>query len=172
MNSPEILLGIVVSVSPVRDADVNVRLLTPEGLRTVTAIGARKANAKLKGAVQLFTIAEFSVIGHKITGAHVLHANHSITKDIKRYYLACAICEVISQCQGAGFELTTQALAKLGGVKTPDTDVSPPSVKGVFTEYFTNLLIELGFGVEPDVDLNTAYARYLDIQIPNTRLFL
>ena len=165
MKNTEIVLGIVVKTDKVKEHDVRVRLLTATGLKTVTATGATKPNAKLKAAVQLFTIAEFSIIGHKLISAYVLETNHGITKDIARYYLACAICEVVAQVHGAGFLLTIEALEKLNqgghGGERP-----------VFAEYFSELLKELGYDVESDVDLNTAYAKHLDIKIPNTKYFL
>ena len=164
MKNTEIVLGIVVKADKVKEADVRVKLLTARGIKTVTAVGAGKANAKLKHVVQLFTIAEFSVIGHRITTAHVVGSNHAITRDIKKFYLACAICEVVAQVRGAGFLLTVNALEELCNPNA--------NTRAVFIDYFSRLLLELGYGVEPDEDLNTAYARYLDIKIPNTRHFL
>ena len=163
MKNTEIVLGIVVKADKVKEADVRVTLLTAEGLKTCTASGALKAGAKLTSAVQLFTIAEFSIIGSKIVGAHVLQSNHNITKDIKKYYLACAICDVVRRCEGAGFLLTARALERLSDAGTP---------REIYTEYFTALLQELGFDVEPDVDINTSFMRHLDIKIPDTKYFL
>jgi len=172
MKNTEVIIGIVVKTDKVKEADVRVRILTAAGLKTVTAVGALKPNAKLKSAVQLFTIAEFSVIGHKLVGAHVLQTNHNITKDIKRFYLACAICEVVAQCHGAGFLLTARVLEALDHLGE-DHSVTPAAChRGIFTEYFSKLLMELGYDIESDVDLNTAYMRYLDIKIPNTKYFL
>ena len=164
MKNTEIFFGIVIKSEKVGDADIRVRILCMDELKMFTLIGAQKANAKLKAAAQIFTIAEFSAVGHKIIGAHVLNSHHMITKDIKRYYLACAICEVIAQCQGAGFLLTARAFEKLS---EPDS-----SIKELFTEYFTTLLDELGYGMEEDQDINSAYIRNLDIKIPNTGIFL
>ena len=131
--------------------------------KVCVASGASKPNAKLKAAVQLFTIAEFSIVGTKIVGAHVLQTNHKITKDIKKYYLACAICEVVSQLEGAGFLLTARALEKLDEGGTP---------REIFTQYFSELLKELGYDTEPDESISTSFLRYLDIEIPNTKSFL
>jgi len=170
MKNTEIFIGIVVHAEKVKEADIRVKLLTAQGLQTFTATGAGKANAKLKSAVQLFIIAEFSVIGHKLVSAHILETNHGITKDIKRYYLACAICEVVAQItkynvqNTNAFLLTIEALEKL--------NYPVENCRVIFTEYFSKLLKELGYDVESDVDLNTAYARHLDIKIPNTKYFL
>jgi len=164
VKSTEIILGIIIKTDKVKETDVRVKLLTPFGLKTVAAVGALKAAAKLKGAVQLFTIAEFSVMGHRLVGAHVLQSNHNVTKDIKKFYLACAICDVVSQCQGAGFLLTARALEAL------DDEAALP--RTVFTDYFSKLLVELGYDCESSEDLNSAFIRHLDIKIPNTKHFL
>ena len=163
-KNTQILMGIVIKADKVREADIRVKLLTVEGLKTFTATGAAKASAKLKHAVQLFTIAEFSVIGHRIVGAHVITPSHYITKNIKCYYLACAICEVVAQCHGAGMWKTLKALEAL--------DDDHADTRAIFARYFSGLLVELGYDCEEGEDLNTAYARCLDIKIPNTKFFL
>lgn len=165
MKNTQILLGIVAKAEKVREHDIRVKLLTAEGLKFFTATGAAKPTAKLKHAIQLFTIAEFSVNGHRITGAHVLQPNHAITKDIKRYYLACAIAEVVAQCHGAGFLLTVKALDALNHPERGEP-------RDIFSEYFSALLVELGYDCEENEDINSAYIRNLDIKIPNTRYFL
>ena len=163
MKNTEIVTGIIVNALKVKEFDVRVKILTAEGLKTCTATGALKPNAKLKSAVQIFTVAEFSLVGTRIIGAHVFETNHAITKDIKKYYLACAVCEVVAQCHGAGFLLTVETIEALKHTV---------SLRDTFTKYFSALLLELGYDIEDDVDLNTAYMRYLDIKIPNTRYFL
>ena len=180
-NNTENFVGIVVRAEKSREADIRVRLLTAEGSRTLTATGALKQGAKLTNAVQLFTLAEFSAVGQKLIGAHVMRTNHEITKDIKKYYLACAICEVVNQLYHVEhndnvFLLTANALAILSA-QNPAPDVpAPPNqpdiVRQVYTEYFTALLIELGYDIDADQDINTAYMRHLDIKIPNTTLYL
>jgi len=162
-KNTEVFVGLVINSEKVKESDLRVRLLCQDELKTFTLQGAQKANAKLKSAAQLFTLAEFSAIGHKIIGAHVLTTNHAITKDIKRYYLACAICEVISKCRGAGFMLTIDAFEKLS---------IGESVRDVYTQYFTALLHELGYGIESTQTINHAYLMHLDIKIPNTKEFL
>ena len=168
-KNTEIFVGIVISSEKVGESDIRVRILCKcdeikDGVKTFTVTGAQKPNAKLKAGVQLFTIAEFSTVGHKVIGVHVLESNHNITKDIKRYYLACAICEVVSKVMGAGFELTAEALANLNNPQ--------PTIREIFTEYFSGLLVELGYDIEPHQDISSAYLYNLDIKIPNTRFFL
>ena len=169
VNNTQILVGIVIKTDKVRENDIRVRVLSAEGLMTFTATGAAKPTAKLKNAVQIFTLAEFSVIGHRLIGAHVLQSNHAITKDIKRYYLACAIVEVVAACYGTnevgnGFLLTVKALDAL--------NVDYADTRAIFTEYFSGLLLELGYGCEDDEDISSAFIRNLDIKIPNTKFFL
>jgi len=164
------MLGIVIHSEKVKEADVKIKVLSPEGLGNFTLRGAQKAVAKLKAAGGLFCLADFNVIEHKaglpykIIGANVIDTHHGITKDINRYYLACAICEVIARCEGTGFELTAAALEKLA--TAPLSNNSGDFLREVYTWYFTELLKELGYDVEDGQDINTAYLRHLDIRIP------
>jgi len=166
-KNTEIIAGIVIKTERTKDADLRIRLLCADGLRNLTATGVLKPNAKLNHAVQLFTIAEYTIAGAKIIGANVLHTNHEIAKNIKNYYLACAICEVILQIPHQDdhgvFALVALALAKL---------CSPADTRAIYTDFFTALLIELGYDIDESQDINTAYAHHLDIKIPNTNAFL
>ena len=171
MKNTEIIFGIVIKTKKVSEADLRVTLLCADGVKNLTASGVLKKGAKLTSATQLFTIAEFTTIGHKVVGAHVVNACHDITKDIKRYYLACAICEVVHRIakMGEGKDLqgvflkTIEALSDLSDGK---------GTREVFTDYFTSVLVELGYGIDEKTDVNTAYMRHLDIQIPDTRMYL
>jgi recombinational DNA repair protein (RecF pathway) len=166
-KNTEITVGIVIKTEPARDADLRTRLLCPDGIKTFTAAGVLKQNAKLTPCVQLFTIAEFTTVGGKIIGANVLHTNHEITQDIKRYYLACAICNVVSQLphhEDHGiFELVAHAFSLL---------CNPCDTRKIYTEFFTALLIELGFDIDERESINTAYLHHLDIKIPDTKMYL
>ena len=122
--------------------------------------------------MQLFTQGEFSLIGGKVIGAAIIRPNFQIAQDIARYYLACAICDVVSQCTlhggaqpiGPIFDLTAEAFAALC-----DGELS---TREIYTAYFTALLTSLGFGVEDGQDINYAYMHHLDIKIPYTNFFI
>ena len=161
-KNTEIVLGVVIKTAKVGESNLRVTLLCAGAIKVFTATGVLKKDAKLKASVQLFTIAEFTTIGHKITGAHVLQFGHAITKDMKRYYLACAICEVVGKCFGAGFLLTLKAIEQLCA-DTVDT-------RALYTQYFTDLLRELGYDIDGRQDINTAFVQHLDIKIPHTSL--
>ena len=160
------MLGIVIHSEKIKESDVRIKLLCADGLKNFTLVGAQKPTAKLKVAGQLFCLAEYQSIGHKIAGAHVLETHHGIVKDIKRYYLACAICEVVSRLQVFTqqiFNLTLAAFKALSDGASP---------REIYTEYFVALLRELGFDIEKGQDINTAFVACLDIKIPHTREFL
>jgi len=173
MKNTENFVGAIIKTENIGECDLRVRVLCAQGVRVFTAVGVRKANAKLKSAIQLFTVAEFSVAGHKIVGAHIMQSNHNIAKDIARYYLACAICEVVPQAlSGAGvgdftnvFVLTLHAFDRLNCTECGLT-------REIFTEYFTALLVELGYDIGAHQDINSAYIEHLDIKIPNTKFYL
>ena len=164
-KNTEIFVGLIIQTEKTGDTSVRVKILTQDGLKSFTATGAQKATAKLKGALQMFTLAEFSIIGHKIVGAHVINAHQNIVADIKRYFLACTICEVIAKLQHADvFNLT---LAGFDMLSSPDL-----STREIFAQYFTELIKILGYDIEPDQDINSAFLYHLDIKIPNTKYFL
>jgi len=194
----EVFIGIVVKTVRVKEADVRISLLTAGGLRVVNAPGVTKPSAKLKNAVQLFTIAEFCVNGHRLVGAHVLQNPMGLTREINRYYLACTICEVIERTRtgesaSSVFVLTAKTLALLN-----DTDIS---CFKIFINFFVKLLVELGYDVEEfcekfdefklceteEIDgigltlpyargmikhLEACYVTHLDIKIENVARFL
>jgi len=174
-------LGIILKTDKSKEYDVVCKILTPKSLKTAYAIGVLKPTAKLKNAVQLFSICEFTFAGHKITGANVVQSPMPIAKCMNRYYLASSIAEVILQIQNHDaeiFTITARALEALTG----DT-----SAYIIFIDYFKKLLFSLGYSVDiQNVDgnltLSTAkeyikqliacYKTLLDIVIPNTDLFL
>lgn len=148
MKETETMHAIVLKSELVGEADIRCRLLTPEGIKTATATGAVKPKAKLKNAVQLFTIAEFTLTGTKITGAHVLQSGMGLTREMHRYYLACAICEtVLAVTHGNDnvaplFLLTAHSFDTLANTNT--------SAYKVLISFFTKLLVIMGYDIDTE----------------------
>lgn len=157
MKEIEVVHGIVLKSDICNEADVRCRLLTPEGIKTATATGAVRPKAKLKNAVQLFSIAEFTLTGAKITGAHVLQSGMSVTREMHRYYLACAICETIlktnlgNENTATLFLLTAHSFDSLA-----NTDISAYKI---LLSFFTKLLVILGYDIGDD---NPALTKIFD----------
>jgi len=151
-NNTENFVGLVIGSS-----DERIKILCADGIVTL--------NCKLKVKPQLFSIAEFTTIKQRIITTYIIEQNHELTKDIKKYYLACAICEVVAKIYPNKdiFLLTVKAFDMLK---------ENNNTREIFTFYFLNLLELLGYGCEHDQDINTAFIRHLDIQIPNTKHFL
>jgi DNA repair protein RecO len=200
MKQTTVETAIVIKASIHREADIRVTLLTPAGTRVLYATGAAKGTAKLKNAVQLFTVGEYTIAGSKIMGAHIIQGGMKIAREINRYYLACAMCEILaklddSQNWGQIFYLTARSLQSLEG--------SEISAYKVFINFFTKLLVLLGYDVvefseselieqfkqteDPEIDeievglvsakkcvqhLNATYVELLDMSIPCAREFL
>ena len=165
----QVFLGIVIKTAKVKESNMRVHLLTAEGIKVCEGQGATKPTAKLKAALQLFTIAEFCVLGHRITGAHVLSGGMGITREINRYYLASSICEVlnrlhISENSGSVFVLTAKALEQL-----KSTDMS---CYKVFINYFTKLLGELGYDIEDNHKIFNTFKNTPDDEIDTIKLSL
>ena len=164
MKNTENIVGVIIGVDRVGEADARVKILHDGGVRTATAVGVLNPAAKLKGAIQLFCVGEFTLIGQKIIGAYVTNTNFEIASDVKRYYLGCAICEVVARVYGSGFRLVCEAFLKLC-----DKEIG---VREIFADFFTRLLRELGYDILPRQDINSAYIQNLDIKIPYTNYFL
>jgi recombinational DNA repair protein (RecF pathway) len=83
----EIILGIVIKSTNFGEKAARVTVFSKEGTQTF--------NCKFRAALQLFTIAEFTVTGHTIIGVYMINPCFEITKKKKKYYKACEICEDI-----------------------------------------------------------------------------
>ena len=80
----KIILGIVIKREPVKEKDIRATILTACGLKKLNITGVQKA--------QLFSVSEFTVVGHKIIKEYVMESNHGITKIYKNYLRAGEIC--------------------------------------------------------------------------------
>jgi recombinational DNA repair protein (RecF pathway) len=150
MKTTEVVLGVVLRAERTGDADVRVQILTADGIKTCTATGAAKQGAKMASTIQMFTIAEFSITGSRITGAHVLQLSVNITKEINRYYLACSISETLLTLHGlrAGGQIDTASIFLLTARSFETLSETPTSAYKVFVNFFTKLLVLLGYDVE------------------------
>jgi DNA repair protein RecO len=201
MKATEVCVGIVLKSAPFGESDTRITVLTTEGLRTVTAAGARKSTAKLKAAVQLFTIAEFTVTGARLTGAAVFQTGTGIARDINRYYLACSVSEVLQKCTMHDEQCTAQIFYL--AVRTFESLIDrQTSAYKIFINFFAKFLILLGYDIEPfensDIidafraqpddaideikltladakncakHITAAYEKFVDIEIPNAEIF-
>ena len=189
MQQSQISLGIVLKSEKYKEADVRCHILTPTGIKVATATGALRSGAKLKSAVQLFTIAEFTFTGTRVTGAHILQLGNPIARDINRYYLACSISEILLQLKNTGERIFYLS------AKTFEALTETVSAYKIFINFYTKLLVLLGYDVDiPDfknidndkideVELKLSDARtyikmlcesfteHLDIRIPNVDIF-
>lgn len=106
--------GIVLKSKSVGEANVAITLLTAEeGQINITAKSVKKANAKLKFAVQPFCFGEFEVTkgkgGYILTGCDCYELFYELRGNLEKYYLANALVEIMlnSTKEGmvCGFEL-------------------------------------------------------------------
>ena len=91
--------AIVIGGIDYKEKDKLVSLFTLEhGIMSVVFRGVKNVNAKLKSAKELFSFGDFIFTYGKlktITSAEIIDNFFDITKDIKKYYVACAILEII-----------------------------------------------------------------------------
>lgn len=94
--------GIVIGGINVKEKDKLVKLYTLElGKISVAFKGVRAEKAKLKSAKELFCfgdyIIESSKAGHIVTSCDIIDSFHAISKDIQKYYEACAILNIVDK---------------------------------------------------------------------------
>jgi len=161
-------LGIVLKTEQHKDSGVRCYILTPSGMKTAYAAGALGARAKLKSAIQLFTIAEFTFTGSRITGAHVIQLGFGLSRDINRYYLACSICNTLNQVAAHSditnqlFYLTARTFEALDGTI---------SAYKIFINFFTKLLCLLGYDIDiPDGDGKLSVLKAAVQSVDNTKI--
>jgi len=138
-----IVIGAIIKSERFKESDLRITALTPHGKTTLYAKGTTKPTSKLKGALQLFNLIEFTTIGQNITGAHIITSNIGITRDINRYNLACYVCQTSSQVQDHSSETFALLIQTLGLLA--DTEVS---CFKIYIWFYSGLLQNLGFGIE------------------------
>lgn len=96
------LRGIVLGGTDVKEKDKLIRIFTLEkGIVLATLRGVRGDRAKLKSAKEIFCFAEFVVEEGKnyclVTSANVIDNFYDISKNIEKYYEACAIIDIVDK---------------------------------------------------------------------------
>lgn len=94
--------GIVLGGVNVKEKDKLVHLYTLEqGKMTVSFKGVRGDRAKLKSAKELFCFGEYELAGNGniniVTSCEIIDNFYNLSKDIERYYEACAILDIVNK---------------------------------------------------------------------------
>ena len=178
---------LVIGQERVGEHNLRLAIFSESGITRATATGILKPTAKLRGALQLFNQVEVTIQGQKITGAHLVQNNTTISRDINRYYLANSICESVGKLLREPteetrqiYEITRWALAELAHAET--------SCYKILIYFYDLLLSLLGFSISLDfnldddlklsrargliTELQTAYADSLEFSIPLVSHFL
>jgi len=142
-HESKIVIGCIIKTERFKEVDLRITTLTPQGTVTLFAKGATKPTAKLKGALQLFNLIEFTVVGQNITGAHIIANNLHITRDINRYNLACYICQTIIRTRDHSPETFALLISSLELLAKTEV-----SCFKIYIWFYAGLLVELGFDVE------------------------
>ncbi len=100
MSSTKVKAVVIGGVN-VKEKDKLITLFSLEkGKLTISMRGVRGDKAKLKSAKEPFTFGEFIIEEGKtniITGVDIIDNFYDISKDIDRYYEACAIIDVVNK---------------------------------------------------------------------------
>lgn len=98
--------AIVLGGTDYKEKDKLITLFTLEqGIVSVVFRGVKNANAKLKSAKEMFSFGDFILAGEKfktVISADIIDNFFDITKDIKKYYVACAIIDIIKSVLPVG----------------------------------------------------------------------
>ena len=125
-NSPKDLktLAYVLRRTNYGEADRILNLITPEGKVSAMAKGIRKANSKLAGAVEMFTLSEMNLHFGKsdlatLTGAKMIKFHSGILKDLGRMEKASEFLKEVNRAaemvdSPEFFEILDKSLTALG----------------------------------------------------------
>jgi len=91
--------AIVIGGIDYKEKDKLTTLFTLEnGIVTVLFKSVKNSNAKLKSAKEIFSFGDFiytNGANKTVISADIIDTFYNVTKDIKRYYSACAILEIV-----------------------------------------------------------------------------
>lgn len=114
--------AIVLGGRDYKEKDKLVDLFTLEqGIVSVLFKSVKSANAKLKSAKEMFSFGDFIYATGKfnvVTSAEIIDTFYGITKDIKKYYTACMILEIIKNVLPVGEQNVNLFLETLKALKT------------------------------------------------------
>lgn len=149
MRETFVELGVIVKSVRSGDYDARLAIFTAGGVKWFNLKGVFRPKAKFTGSCGLFTVAEFSGNGSAITGINVLTAPYGLTKDINRYYLACALADALLH-----LEFVEQAPAALVAAVNALTELatSDKSCYPIFLDFFGTVLQILGYDIELNYD--------------------
>ena len=160
--------GLIIKTTRVKEADVRLALLTPDGKRVAVAVGLVRPSAKLKGVLQLFNQVEIETMGTRVTGASIIKDNTALAKDYERYVLACGICEALDKlsvisCQSEESQtIYSLVLSAFEALHSPEIEVQK-----IFIAFYLRLLQAMGYDSEASVGaLRMAYKECLDYELP------
>lgn len=149
--------GIVLRRVDYGEADRIVTVLTPDrGKISLMARGVRKLNSKMAGAIELFSVSEFTYLAgrstlHRLVSAQLnKHFGH-ISKDISRTMLGYELLKLLGsvtedETEPAYYHLLTDAFAALDDEAVP--------IRLVQTWFSARLLVIAGYGPNLTSDSN------------------
>ncbi|MDD5686651.1 MAG: DNA repair protein RecO [Elusimicrobia bacterium] len=170
-------VGIVIKKNDFRDYDRVLTLYTSDfGKIKVVAKSVRKSKAKLTSLTELFVVCEFRVFLRetadfgKIVGGVIVDSNSLIRYNIKKFYEASYICEVMDALTPARqpntekFLLLKESLSIISKSAFNNKDTS--NKKDDFVEKLLHLT---GFGIKEDVPLENILQEHLAYPLKTAR---
>lgn len=173
--------ALVVGGLDYKEKDRLVTLFTLEhGLITVLFKGVKSKNAKLSSAKELFVLGDFIYTNNNlkiVTSAEIITQFYNITKNIKAYYCACNMLEIIKTVLPVGEVSADLFVDSLKCLSELENGTSNPYL--ILSKYIIRVFE--GFGYKYDLDVcsscgiklfNQKYMnlRYGDITCINCRV--
>jgi len=142
-----------------KEKDMLITLFTlDKGIMGVVFKGVKNPKAKLKSAKEVFSFGDFIYSGSTkiVTSADIIESFYDLTKDIKKYYAACAMLEVIKTVMPQGeanpqvFLLLLKSLRLLVGGAAP---------LNVLNKFLVNIFKHIGYS------FNTEYCNNCGVKL-------
>lgn len=142
-----------------KEKDMLVTLFTLEqGIISVTFKGVKNPKAKLKSAKEVFSFGDFIYSGGTklVISADIIENFYDLTKDIKKYYVACAMLEVIKTVLPQG-EANPQVFLLL--IKSLRLLVGGVEPLNVINKFLVNIFKHIGYS------FNTQYCNNCGVKL-------
>ena len=142
MQEKVVEIGIIVQSERVHDYDARLRVFTGDGIQWRTVKGGFRQTSKFLAVVQPLTVAELTVTGQTVIGAHILASPYALTHDLHHFMLANSIADALINLEFV--ERAPDAL-RLGITAFADLSGVLKSCYPIFLDFYGGILQLLGY---------------------------
>lgn len=151
-----------------KEKDMLVSLFTlEEGIISAVFKGVKNPNAKLKSAKEMFSFGDFIISENKtkiVISSDIVDSFYEITKDIKKYYIACAIMDTLKTTLPTGEPNPELFLATLKCLNL--LAYQNVNIYNVLNKFLTNIFEGVGYKFVLD-ECNNCGAKFINRRFMN-----